>query len=179
MIRLFTAIELVDSVKDYILTFLGGLRGAKWVSRDNIHLTLQFIGEVNSHQYRLITEKLLEVDEGPFSIKITGPGIFKSGKQVRTLWLGIEENPRLLELHRKVQAKLQEVEIPFETRKYTPHITLARLKDTPFNEVAKYLENNSTLDFQEMEVDEFQLFSSKLTTSKAIHQVEQRYKLRK
>ncbi|MEE3047720.1 MAG: RNA 2',3'-cyclic phosphodiesterase, partial [Pseudomonadota bacterium] len=98
MHRLFVALDLPAPVTDEIAAICHGLNGMRWVSPDNLHLTLRFIGEVPPSVTLEIEEALAEIDAAAFSFALVGIGHFESAGRPRAVWLGVEADPGLAEL---------------------------------------------------------------------------------
>lgn len=177
MYRLFVAIDLPPAVKEQLRAIAFGVPGAKWTEVDQIHLTLRFIGEVEGARFLDIREALSMVGAAPFLVRLKGTGHFPPRKAPRILWVGIEPNDSLLQLRNKVEAILTKTGLEPEGRKFSPHITLARLKDTPANKAAAFLAANALFETAPFEVSAFHLYSSVLTSKGANHQQEASYPL--
>ena len=95
VMRLFTAIPFEDSVCDEIESLTYGLRGARWIARENFHLTLTFLGENNPIVLRELQFSLQKIRTKPFNIDIQGLGIFPPKGESKTLWLGVKPNEEL------------------------------------------------------------------------------------
>ncbi|MDB5081170.1 MAG: 2-5 ligase [Chloroflexi bacterium] len=177
MYRLFVAIELPEWVKAELSGLSFGLPGAHWVPDDQLHLTLRFIGEVDRFQFEEIARALSEVQIDPFDLALEGVGTFPPRGKPNVLWVGIEKSEPLLQLHRRVEKALVQVGVEPEKRKFSPHITLARLKDAPLNRLGEFLMGHSLFKVEPFEIEEFHLFSSQLTSKGAIHTLEATYSL--
>ena len=177
MYRLFVAIDLPPEVKERLAAMRGGLPGARWVDGDQLHLTLRFIGEVDGGVLRDIRAGLEAVHGLPFSLALQGVGHFPPRGQPRVVWVGVEKSAPLIQLHGRVESALAAVEIERDRRKFSPHITLARLNGTPGSRVGRYLEEFGLFRTDPFAVDEFVLYSSTLTRHGAIHTPEATYPL--
>ncbi len=177
MNRLFVAIDLPETLKADLSLLGSGVPGARWVSDDQLHLTLCFIGEVDGLLYRDIKKALFDVNTEPFLLTLKGVGTFPPRGQPTVLWVGLEKSEPLLRLQRKVQSMLQQVGIEPEGRKYSPHITLARLTDTPISRLADFLTGNALYQAEPFEVTEFQLYSSVLSSHGPTYYIEETYPL--
>ena len=93
MHRLFVALDLPAPVTDEIAAICHGLNGMRWVSPDNLHLTLRFIGEVPPSVTLEVEEALAEIDAAAFSFALVGIGHFESAGRPRAVWLGVEADP--------------------------------------------------------------------------------------
>ena len=177
MYRLFVAIDLPDQVKKSLTEICFGLAGAKWVDESQMHITLKFIGEVDGVVFRDAREALVTVRLEPFEIAIRGTGFFPPRGGPQVLWAGIEGNDRLKQLRNKVESTLVRAGLESEKRKFAPHIGLAKVKDTPLGRLATYLSEHALFRLPPFEVKEFCLFSSFLSSERAIHQIEAVYPL--
>lgn len=175
--RLFVAIDLPDAVNERLVSLCCGLPGARWVDPAQIHLTLRFVGEVDGNIFLDIRDGLAGVNMEPFAMQLSGVGFFPPRKKPRVVWAGIEANEQLMQLHRKVNTALTGVGIEAEARKFAPHITLARLRDTPPSKVGRFLEHHGMFCSETFVVDRFLLYSSILSPKGARHTLEQEYHL--
>ena len=121
------------------MSFLqGGVPGAQWQPVENLHLTLRFIGEVDEPTARDIDQMLGGLREKAFDLSLRGVGEF-GGRDPHALWAGVAPAPALMHLVAKIESALQRMGLPAETRKYAPHVTLARLRDVPIVKVRDFL----------------------------------------
>ena len=165
MIRLFTALEIPGDVRDLLLDLQSGLPGATWSPWDNLHLTLRFIGEVPEPMVDEIEEALWRIQAEGFSLRLKGVGRFGgegARAPARLVFAAVEHDERLGRLQAKIEHTLQELEFEPDRRKFHPHVTLARLKDTPIARLGGYLAERAMFSSPEFEVKEFTLFSSTL-----------------
>lgn len=177
MPRLFVAIDLPDQIRERLSKMCCGLPGARWVSPEHLHLTLRFIGEVDSTVFRDVREALHEVRGNSFTMQLDGVGFFPPRGKPRVVWVGIRKSDHLVQLRNRVEAVLVKTGLEPEGRKYSPHITLARLKNTPSSKVASFLTHNSMFITEEFPVNEFFLYSSVLNSKGAKHYIENGYSL--
>ncbi len=136
MTRTFIAVELDEDVRAYLEHELRRLRAllpqVRWVDPATLHLTLAFLGELDNQRLALAAEAALETARQgqPFTLRLSSLGIFGPRYQPRVVWAGIAGNlPRLLGLQAALVASLTNRAFPPEERAYSPHLTLARLKD--------------------------------------------------
>jgi 2'-5' RNA ligase len=104
---------------------------AAWVKDAGFHITLKFLGEIDPARVASIISCLIEVTKGyqPFSITLTGVGVFPHESHPRVLWVGIQDDGGyLVQLQRTLEASLSKIGFQPEERPFTPHLTLARLK---------------------------------------------------
>jgi 2'-5' RNA ligase len=177
MPRLFVAIDLPDMIRRQLSTLCCGLPGARWVNPEQMHLTLRFIGEVDGRQLQIIRETLGELEGDPFFLRLENLGFFPPRGNPRVVWVGIQRNEQLVRLRNRIETALVRKGFEPEGRKYSPHISLARLKNTPGSKIGAYLAHNSFFVTEEFEVNEFLLYSSVLNSKGAKHYVEEAFQL--
>ena len=175
--RLFVAIDLPDSVKEQVAGLCCGLPGARWVNPEQLHLTLRFIGEVDGGMFRDIRETLDEVQSDPFTLQLDGVGFFPPRGKPRVVWVGLRQSVDLSQLRNRIESRLVALGLEPETRKSSPHITLARLKNTPASKVGRFLETHNLFLSTSFAIDEFFLYSSRFGRNGAIHRIEAGYPL--
>ena len=169
MIRLFVAIPLPADLRRRLAGLCSGVREVRWVAEENLHLTLRFIGEVAEPQADDIAAALAGVRSGPFTLALAGVGHFESGRRVRVLWAGVEPAAPLLVLQERVESALRRAGLPPDSRRFTPHVSLARLKAAPAHRVGNWLQDNALFRAEPFTVDRFVLFESYLAHTGAIH----------
>lgn len=177
MIRLFVAVDLPETVRQQLAGLCFGLPGAHWVAAEQIHLTLRFVGEVDGAMFRDIREGLAGVRSDSFAMQVQGLGFFPPRQSPRVLWVGVAKNDALVLLRNRVEAVLVRCGLEPEGRKFAPHITLARLRDTPLSRLTNFLSGNALFATEPYTVEEFHLYSSLLTAKGAVHQLEASYPL--
>jgi RNA 2',3'-cyclic 3'-phosphodiesterase len=176
MIRLFTAIEIPESVRLQLSLLQGGMPGARWTPTENMHLTLRFIGEVDHAVARDIDDVLADIREPAFSLALKGVGEF-GRKEGRALWAGVANGVELQHLAAKIESALQRMGLEAETRKYSPHVTLARLRDVPMGEIQAFLTTHAMFKSPPFEVRQFVLFASQTTAKGSRYRIESAYPL--
>lgn len=177
MVRLFVALELPDELRARLAALEAGVQGARWVAPENLHLTLRFIGEVPEPEFQPIAEALAAVAGAPFQLGLKGVGQFGDRRRARVLWAGVAPADPVQRLRSGVESRLQRAGLAPEGRKFKPHVTLARLRDTPLDAVGNFLVDHGRFESPPFEVSSFALFSSHLGQAGAIHSVEADYPL--
>ncbi len=175
--RLFVALSIPDDVAAPLLLMQGGVPGARWQSRDQLHLTLRFIGEVNGSDMRALDDALSGIDAPAFELQLHGVGQF-GNKQPDSLWAAARPNDLLTHLQRKVDNAIRKVGAPADAHKFTPHVTVGRLRHSDTEKVIAWLQQHALHTSAEFEVGQFHLYSSKLTSDGSIYRIEQSYDLR-
>ncbi|MEM7170802.1 MAG: RNA 2',3'-cyclic phosphodiesterase [Pseudomonadota bacterium] len=176
--RLFVGLALPDEVRWQLEKLASGLPGARWVVPENYHLTLRFIGEVGRHDGADIDSVLSGIAPPAFDLQLHGLGQFGDRRSLRALWAGVRSSEGLAHLQAKVEQGVQRSGQPPETRKFKPHVTLARFKQHPGERLAAYLTQNALFTSQVFQVSEFCLFSSQLGSEGAVYHPEAHYPLR-
>ena len=175
--RLFVALPIPDAIAQQFMLLQGGVPGARWQSREQLHLTLRFIGEVDGRDARAIDDALAGIDAPAFPLQFHGVGQF-GNKQPHTLWAAARPNAMLDHLARKVDAAIRRVGQPQDAHKFMPHVTLARLSHPPLDKVREWLVEHALSTSAEFTVDAFCLYSSKLTSDGSVYAKEQEYPLK-
>jgi 2'-5' RNA ligase len=180
-IRSFIAVELPDELK-LALTRLqtqlktGSQAPVKWVDPYNIHLTLKFLGEISTDMVGKITVVIEEAAGGipPFRLEVKGLGVFPSFKRVQVVWVGVTgEVEQLSRLQRRIDSGLASLGFAPESRPFTPHLTLARVRDraTPQEQqnLGQLIDSTSFQTAGHFNVDSVQLMRSQLTREGAVY----------
>lgn len=162
MKRLFVAIEIPEDIRDRLAGLQGGIPGARWVAHENFHLTLRFIGEVDGGTAQDIVDSLSGLRGHGFDMTLNGIGHFETKGRVRAVWAGVEANPALTALQRKVDSALAGAGIEPEGRKFRPHVTLARLKDASYSRISDFVAARSLFRTLPFPVEHVTLFQSRL-----------------
>lgn len=173
MIRLFTAIDLPESITPLIGSLGGTIPGSRPVPADQLHLTLKFIGEVDTAMLPDIREALHTIRMAPLTLALQGVGHFPPRGTPKVIWAGVTPVTELVLLRNKVEKALFDIGIARERRKFSPHLTLCRLRDSPIGRVSRFLAENSHFATPPFTVDEFRLYSSILSNKGAVHTVEE------
>jgi 2'-5' RNA ligase len=163
MPRYFVAVPLPDEAKDRLVAVQPpAMAGMRLIDRDEMHLTLHFLGEVAAHDVESGCKALANIEKNAFAISFKGLGQFPPDGLATVLWAGVEANADLVELHKMVGTALAEaVGFRPEARAYTPHITLARINQpAPPGFVTDYLTENQGVTVSVVRIDRFSLYSS-------------------
>ncbi|MBL6854488.1 MAG: RNA 2',3'-cyclic phosphodiesterase [Alphaproteobacteria bacterium] len=177
MQRLFVALSIPDTVARAMALIQNGVPGARWQTREQLHLTLRFIGEVDGRDAAMIDDALAGIEATRFVLEPHGVGQF-GNKNPHALWAGVRPNEALLHLQRKVETAMQRAGREPDRSKYVPHITLARLTRPNVGRVMDYLADHALFTPPPFAVDGFILYSSALTSDGSIYRAERGYPLR-
>jgi 2'-5' RNA ligase len=180
--RLFVALDLPWSLRERLALMCGsGIPGARWVPPENFHLTLRFIGETPAHRAEDIDLALAGLRGRGFSVTFAGLNVFTrsgpKGERGTTLWVGVERNQQLEHLQGKIETALQRAGLEPERRRFTPHVTLARLDAAPEAKVAAFVQAHNLFRSEPVPVTHFTLFSSRLGKEQSVYTAEVEYPL--
>jgi 2'-5' RNA ligase len=176
--RLFVGLDLPWAARRRLAMLgVGGIPGARWVPIENYHLTLRFIGEVPAHRAEEIDLALGALRGRRFVLELSGVGTFAKGGRDTTLWAGVVRNPALEHLAGKIETALQRAGLPPERRRFTPHVTLARLDNPPVDKLAGFVQAHNLFRAGPIEVEHFTLFSSLLGKEASVYTAEVEYAL--
>ena len=136
-VRAFLSISLDAKVRSVLATIIGhveaaGALGVRLVRPESIHLILKFLGDTSCPQIGAIKAEVAEAvrDERPFGMTLGHAGVFPSRRAPRVLWIGLDGDlDRLAELQRRVEEAAETVGFAREARKFTPHLTIARIRE--------------------------------------------------
>jgi len=176
MIRLFAAVGIPETLRVRLGFMQGGVPGARWVPPDNFHITLRFIGEVDETVANDIDGMLAGLRSPAFDLRLRGAGEF-GGREAHSLWVGVAANEALSHLAAKIETALQRMGLAPETRKFTPHVTLARLKEPPQPRLRDFIAGHAGFDSGPFPVSTFGLYSSHKTSRGSLYVQERTYDL--
>ena len=182
MYSLFVGVDFPPEIKRRIAMLCNGLPGALWREESQIHLTVRFVGSVDGGVFADVRDELSRVRMDPFHIILNGIGFFPPRREPQTIWVGVEKNESLIQLHDCVDWAIIRCGIPPEKRKYAPHVTIGRfgagpVKSAKPNKLAQYLSEYSLFKTEPIRVDRFHLFSSARSNEGPIYLSEAEYPL--
>src|SRR6266700_7978674 len=160
MPRLFTALEIPREIAFSLSMLRGGLPGARWIDPENYHLTLRFIGDVDDVVAHEVASMLGKVRRTEFELRFDALSSF-GGRRPRALVASLVQTQALMDLRAEHERLMQRVGLDAEGRKYTPHVTLARLRESSSRQVADYLSARVLFGLLPFRVSRFVLFSSR------------------
>jgi 2'-5' RNA ligase len=176
MPRLFTGLEIPPDIGQALSSLRGGLPGARWIDPENYHLTLRFIGDVDDITAQEVALVLGRVQRGAFELHLDGLTSF-GGRKPRAVVASVAPEPRLLEVQAEHERLMKRIGLEPEGRKYTPHVTLARLRESSSRQVADYLAARGFFRTSNFKVSRFVLFSSRNSVGGGPYVVEASYPL--
>ncbi len=160
MPRLFTALEIPQDIAWELELMRGGVEGARWIDRDNYHITLRYIGDVDDDVGYELGALLDEQPPPYFDISLAGVGSF-GGRRPRAIWAGVEAGEELAALQLSHENLCRRIGLPPESRNYTPHVTLARLRNSAPQAVQQFASRHNLYRSRPFEVAGFVLMSSR------------------
>jgi RNA 2',3'-cyclic 3'-phosphodiesterase len=177
MPRLFTGLEIPPEIGQELSTYRGGLPGARWVDPANYHITLRFIGDIDEGLARDVFSLLGEARRrGPVTITFDGLATF-GGARPRAVFARAVPTVPLQELQADQERLFRRVGLTPETRKFTPHVTLARLRETSPIDVAGYIATRGHFPKLTFMAHRFVLFSARDSVGGGPYLVEAAYPL--
>jgi RNA 2',3'-cyclic 3'-phosphodiesterase len=177
-VRLFVALDIPSEVRERLAELIKNLRAldppfakrkVRWVRPENLHVTLKFIGQVESTKLDAMRMALSAVHSGQrVALRFRGLGFFPNDHRPRVLWAGMETSPNLAPLAGEIDQAVGRLGILLESRPFTPHLTLARFEPPGISkELRSAAEKNMAWEFGVLRTGEFHLIESKLKPSGA------------
>lgn len=158
--RLFSAVGVPDAIAQALSLFRGGLPDAKWVEPADFHVTLAFFGEIDGRAAEELAASLDEIDVKSFEVSLDRLGVFGADRPHAIVALA-RKTPALLALEASHRAVMQKLGIGDQARKYTPHVTLARLRRVPAGDVAEWISRQPAFAPLTWRAERFALYSSR------------------
>ena len=182
-VRAFLAIDLDDDLKPKINKIIKEFKKIdtriKYVELANLHLTLKFFGDIDTNGLNLLEEKIANVvsEVEPFNIKIKSCGAFPNENHIKVIWVGIEDDTILKDLHDNLDKEFNKLGFDLD-KKFSTHLTIGRMKSAKNkNQVKSTIEEFSDVEIGEMRVDKISLKKSTLTPSGPIYEDIKVFKL--
>ncbi|MEK6949470.1 MAG: RNA 2',3'-cyclic phosphodiesterase [Nanoarchaeota archaeon] len=170
--RLFIAIELPDDIKEYLSRIQEKIAGKEdkisLVKKEQMHLTLKFLGELQPHNAENLRNILKEVAFEPFSVNLDVIGVFPSENYIRVVWVGLKPEDKIMELQKNIDKKLEGM---FKKEKgFKAHLTLARVKHIEDKVTFISKLKNIKIDNKKISISNFKLIKSTLTPEGPIYE---------
>jgi 2'-5' RNA ligase len=176
MPRLFTGLEVPEAVVAKLALMRGGVVGARWLEPEDYHITLRFIGDVDAGSARDIDETLRDIHRPKAPVRFEGLSWF-GGAKPRAIVAKVKPETALMDLQAEQERRLRRIGVEPETRKYTPHVTLARLRNVGQAAVANYLASRGALVAESFTAERFILYSARDGSGGGPYVVEAAYPL--
>ena len=169
--RAFIAVEIDDLTKQKISDLISNLKKSKtdvkWITEDQMHLTLKFLGNIDKDKVRDIANTLSNISNNfkSFTISLSNIGAFPNLNRPRVIWLGIDKGAGYLKnLNEKIENELEKLGFEKEDREFNPHLTLGRVKTSKDLSELKKLLNETRFSLKnDININELILFQSTLT----------------
>lgn len=187
--RLFIGIRITPEILPLVDSLQNSLKeefdfpGLRWVSTNLLHITLQFLGDVDTKHIPELSRSLHTAANSfdRFEVTFSEPGYFNSGKAIRTIWLGTFPSPELHKLFKAIIAVTGKQKLG-RKQTYSPHITLARVSDFVTQEqnqkIRDYLSSPNKVKNSRFQISSFDLIESELTPKGPIYKTVQTFNLR-
>jgi 2'-5' RNA ligase len=176
MPRLFAGLTLPEDVRLGLAMLKMPLPGAKWIEPENLHITIRFAGDISNIEAREFADALSRISLPAFNVSVRDLGAF-GGNEPRVLWAGVDGGEGLERLFRACDRAARTAGLAPEPRSFKPHVTLARLKNSRPEAVARFLTRRSTISFRPFLADHFVLFSSRPNLGGGPYVVEEEFSL--
>jgi len=175
-VRAFLAIDLDDDLKPKINKIIRQFKEIdtkiKYVELQNLHLTLKFFGDIDTNGLDVLENAIADVvsEFDSFKIKITGCGAFPNKNHIKVIWVGIDDDAVIKDLHDRLDKEFARLGFD-KDRKFSTHLTIGRMKSARNkNKVKEVIEEFENFEIGEMEVSEISLKKSTLTPAGPIYE---------
>lgn len=175
--RSFIAIELNEGIHSELASLQSALKKSnaevKWAAPGSTHLTLKFLGNIDSQKIKeiekILNETVAEVE--PFVLTLKGIGAFPKLDYPRVIWVGVESGaPQSEQLAKSLEERLEGIGIPLEDREFHPHLTLGRVKSLKNKDKLKeIIEATKFEPGSAVDVNHLTLFKSELTREGSVY----------
>ena len=178
MPRLFLALDLPDALDMQLQLMIGGIHGARWQQPEQLHLTLIFLGDVDGGDQRRLIAALDRLDAPAFEMRLRGAGVFPPRGKPRVVWLGVAEPEPVRLVYQRCAAIVDRLGLEREHRKFSPHVTLARLgKHASEVEAGEWVSRHALYASEPFLVDHVRLYSSVVSAKGAKYRTEAAFSL--
>ena len=177
MPRVFFGVEIPSEVKKRLLKLKTPINGARWQSRNQLHMTLVFIGSVKDEDLDTLSYVASLVSMPAFEVEVTGLGAFGHPEHPRNLWAGVSPEAPVAELYDQLSAQVAAAGFETEHRGFRPHITVSRFRKQAAS-IVSLLEEHGQDRFGVLPVTEFVLFESAPGAGGSVYTVIERFPLR-
>jgi 2'-5' RNA ligase len=171
--RLFVSLELPESVAEALVRLNPRQRGVRWLTAEQLHLTLGFLGAVAADPEEKLREQLRVIRFTAFFLPLQGLGAFPGKGRPKIVWLGVGAgHPHLFQLHKRVTDAALAAGLEADLRPWHPHITLARCQDVSAESIRPFLRAHVDFDAGLVRIDSFQLKSGLLRPDGSVYATE-------
>ena len=174
MPRLFTGLEIPADVAMDLALMRGGIPGARWIDQESCHITLRFIGDIEEGLAAEVAAAFWQLQPDAFTLQLKGVDVF-GGNKPHSLHVNVVENGALRRLQAAQERLCQMTGLAPESRKFVPHVTLARLSPGSTGALHQYLASHNLYASRPFEVTRFVLFSSRPARGGGPYAIEEVY----
>jgi 2'-5' RNA ligase len=169
--RLFTAIAVPEEVRQKLVALVAVLQPAapiQWSPPDNWHITTKFIGDWTD--LAGLERELATVRVPAFSLEVRGLGWYPNPHQPRVLFAGVAADDELGDLHEQTDAACARLGVAKETKRYSPHLTLARIRTgVPVTELRRVIAELESMDFGKFQTHSYWLYASRAEAQGSVY----------
>jgi 2'-5' RNA ligase len=170
--RLFIGLELPASCTETLAGLNPRIKGLRWLPADQLHLTMSFLGNVESSREEALKTAFSQVRVPPFFLPIRGVGTF-GGPTPSVVWAGVgKAHPHLFSLHRRIQDAVLHENLEPDLKPFHPHITLGRARGVSRAALKPFLRQHEDTEFGLWQVTGFTLYSSILSSEGSSYSIE-------
>jgi len=180
--RTFISLEFPENIRKDIFKSFESLKNSKvtfgnFVKKENIHLTLKFLGNISEEKIKEIEKKLSEIEFSGFSVSTGDIGFFPSEKYIRIIWINLISD-NIKKLKRIIDDKLKEIGINHNDREFSSHITVARVKKMKDKE--NFFKKIEELKIKKMnfDINNFFLIKSELRKDGPVYKILKKFELK-
>ncbi len=169
-----TIYDHVEKLKEESASFLRG----KWIEPQNLHMTFQFLGDINQKQALSVLQNLQRIAEStsPFRVQYRSLGVFPDRRRPRILWIGVAKGDNRLKRIATDVARMNKIAgISVDSKPFHPHVTICRIKETDKRKLSNVMNKYKGFSFGEETVDRIALISSSLTSIGPIYTVVEEF----
>jgi 2'-5' RNA ligase len=173
-VRAFLAIPLPRQLQESIHCIQTELQAsiteARWTRPENLHLTLHFFGEIEQETLEKLKVSVLSIKgcQRPFQVEVKGLGAFPNPYRPRVIWLGLKPRGQLEQLHRAIEPCLSQAGLTTDSRPYSPHLTIGRLRGDKLD-LTELFSSMQQKRIEPLTVDRYILYESRLHPEGAQH----------
>jgi len=178
--RIFVAIDIFDEARIKIADYIKDLRDefpnsrVGWERAEKLHLTLKFLGDIDSNELRNLTEAVEKTAQqfSKFNLQISQKGVFPSERNARILWLGVDdEDGNLQKINDVLETECGQKGFAKENRNFKAHLTIGRLREPNKSKELIDRHLNKTFAAVKFEISEIVIYESRLQRSGSIYSV--------